>query len=107
MKEDNLNFEYLTRPNDRSKMISVKARVLITHLYQMILRNSHKEVFVNHALLSQITEVGSSKQNANLLNQISDVIDSTYYNCVNFHGERKHYGYIAKLAKCSSLGGRI
>ena len=68
------DLQYVTRPNDRKKRISLKARNLLTNLLQMILKNPHKEEFVDHKFLSQITEVYSSKQNANLLDQISDII---------------------------------
>ncbi len=93
------DLQYVTRANDRSKKISLKARNLLTNLLQMILKNPHKEEFVDHAFLSQITEVSSSKQNANLLNQISDIIDSTYHSYINFHGKNRTYGYIIKLTE--------
>lgn len=93
------DLQYVTRPNDRKKRISLKARNLLTNLLQMILKNPHKEEFVDHKFLSQITEVYSSKQNANLLDQISDIIDSTYHSYINFYGKHKTYGYVIKLTK--------
>ena len=93
------DLQYVTRPNDRKKRISLKARNLLTNLLQMILKNPHKEEFVDHKFLSQITEVYSSKQNANLLDQISDIIDSTYHSYINFYGKHKTYGYIIKLTE--------
>ncbi len=81
------------------KRISLKARNLLTNLLQMILKNPHKEEFVDHKFLSQITEVYSSKQNANLLDQISDIIDSTYHSYINFYGKHKTYGYVIKLTE--------
>lgn len=93
------DLQYLTRPNDRKKRISLKARNLLTNLLQMILKNPHKEEFVDHKFLSQITEVYSSKQNANLLDQISDIIDSTYHSYINFYGKHKTYGYVVKLTE--------
>ena len=93
------DLQYVTRPNDRKKRISLKARNLLTNLIQMILKNPHKEEFVDHTFLSQITEVYSSKQNARLLDQISDIIDSTYHSYINFHGKNRTYGYIIKLTK--------
>ena len=93
------DLQYVTRPNDRPRRISLKARNLLTNLIQMILKNPHKEEFVDHTFLSQITEVYSSKQNARLLDQISDIIDSTYHSYINFHGKNRTYGYIIKLTK--------
>lgn len=93
------DLQYVTRPDDRKKRISLKARNLLTNLLQMILKNPHKEEFVDHAFLSQITEVSSSKQNARLLDQISDIIDSTYHSYINFHGKNKTYGYVIKLTE--------
>ena len=93
------DLQYVTRPNDRKKRISLKARNLLTNLLQMILKNPHKEEFVDHKFLSQITEVYSSKQNANLLDQISDIIDSTYHSYINFYGKHKTYGYVVKLTE--------
>lgn len=93
------DLQYVTRPNDRKKRISLKARNLLTNLLQMILKNPHKEEFVDHTFLSQITEVYSSKQNARLLDQISDIIDSTYHSYINFHEKNRTYGYVIKLTK--------
>jgi hypothetical protein len=93
------DLQYVTRPNDRKKRISLKARNLLTNLLQMILKNPHKEEFVDHKFLSQITEVYSSKQNANLLDQISDIIDSTYHSYINFYGKNRTYGYVIKLTE--------
>lgn len=93
------DLQYVTRPNDRRRKISLKARNLLTNLIQMILKNPHKEEFVDHKFLSQITEVYSSKQNANLLDQISDIIDSTYHSYINFYGKHKTYGYVIKLTE--------
>ena len=93
------DLQYVTRPNDRRRKISLKARNLLTNLIQMILKNPHKEEFVDHTFLSQITEVGSSKQNARLLDQISDIIDSTYHAYIKFQGKSKTYGYVIKLTE--------
>jgi len=93
------DLQYVTRPNDRRRKISLKARNLLTNLIQMILKNPHKEEFVDHTFLSQITEVYSSKQNANLLDQISDIIDSTYHSYINFYGKNRTYGYVIKLTE--------
>lgn len=93
------DLQYVTRPNDRRRKISLKARNLLTNLIQMILKNPYKEEFVDHTFLSQITEVYSSKQNARLLDQISDIIESTYHSYINFHGKNKTYGYVIKLTK--------
>ena len=93
------DLQYVTRPNDRPRRISLKARNLLTNLIQMILKNPHKEEFVDHIFLSQITEVGSSQQNARLLYQISDIIDSTYHSYINFHGKNRTYGYVIKLTE--------
>ena len=91
------DLQYVTRPNDRKKRISLKARNLLTNLLQMILKNPHKEEFVDHAFLSQITEVSSSKQNARLLAQISDIIDFTYHSHIRFQEKIRAYGYVIKL----------
>ena len=91
------DLQYVTRANDRSKKISLKARNLLTNLLQMILKNPHKEEFVDHAFLSQITEVSSSKQNARLLEQISDIIDFTYHSHIRFQEKIRAYGYVIKL----------
>ena len=93
------DLQYVTRPNDRRRKISLKARNLLTNLIQMILKNPYKEEFVDHTFLSQITEVYSSKQNARLLDQISDIIESTYHSYINFHGKNKTYGYVIKLTE--------
>ena len=93
------DLQYVTRPNDRKKRISLKARNLLTNLLQMILKNPHKDEFVGHKFLSQITEVYSSKQNVNLLDQISDIIDSTYHSYINFYGKNRTYGYVIKLTE--------
>ena len=93
------DLQYVTRPNDRKKRISLKARNLLTNLLQMILKNPHKDEFVDHKFLSQITEVYTSKKNANLLDQISDIIDSTYHSYINFYGKHKTYGYVIKLTE--------
>ena len=93
------DLQYVTRPNDRRRKISLKARNLLTNLIQMILKNPHKEEFVDHTFLSQITEVGSSKQNARLLDQISDIIESTYHAYIKFQGKSKTYGYVIKLTE--------
>lgn len=93
------DLQYVTRPNDRRRKISLKARNLLTNLLQMILKNPHKEEFVDHTFLSQITEVYSSKQNARLLDQISDIIDSTYHSYINFHEKNRTYGYVIKLTE--------
>ncbi len=93
------DLQYVTRPNDRRRKISLKARNLLTNLLQMILKNPHKEEFVDHTFLSQITEVYSSKQNARLLDQISDIIDSTYHAYVKFQGKSRTYGYVIKLTE--------
>lgn len=91
------DLQYVTRVNDRSKKISLKARNLLTNLLQMILKNPHKEEFVDHTFLSQITEVSSSKQNARLLEQISDIIDFTYHSHIRFQEKIRAYGYVIKL----------
>ncbi|UXM65462.1 hypothetical protein [Megaira polyxenophila phage MAnkyphage_25.80] len=91
------DLQYVTRPNDRKKRISLKARNLLTNLLQMILKNPHKEEFVDHTFLSQITEVSSSKQNARLLEQISDIIDFTYHSHIRFQEKIRAYGYVIKL----------
>lgn len=91
------DLQYITRANDRSKKISLKARNLLTNLLQMILKNPHKEEFVDHTFLSQITEVSSSKQNARLLEQISDIIDFTYHSHIRFQEKIRAYGYVIKL----------
>ena len=91
------DLQYVTRANDRSKKISLKARNLLTNLLQMILKNPHKEEFVDHAFLFQITEVSSSKQNARLLEQISDIIDCTYHSHIRFQEKTRAYGYVIKL----------
>lgn len=91
------DLQYVTRANDRSKKISLKARNLLTNLLQMILKNPHKEEFVDHTFLSQITEVSSSKQNARLLEQISDIIDFTYHSHIRFQEKIRAYGYVIKL----------
>lgn len=91
------DLQYVTRANDPSKRISLKARNLLTNLLQMILKNPHKEEFVNHDFLCQITEVGSSRQNINLLDQINDIIDCTYHSYINFQGKSRTYGYVVKL----------
>lgn len=93
------DLQYITRANDLSKKLSLKARNLLTNLLQMILKNPHKEEFVDHAFLSQITEVSSSKQNARLLNQISDIIDFTYHSHIRFQGKIRAYGYVIKLTE--------
>lgn len=93
------DLQYITRANDFSKKLSLKARNLLTNLLQMILKNPHKEEFVDHAFLSQITEVSSSKQNARLLNQISDIIDFTYHSHIRFQGKIRAYGYVIKLTE--------
>jgi hypothetical protein len=93
------DLQYVTRPNDRRRKISLKARNLLTNLLQMILKNPYKEEFVDHTFLSQITEVYSSKQNARLLDQISDIIDSTYHAYVKFQGKSRTYGYVIKLTE--------
>jgi hypothetical protein len=93
------DLQYITRPNDTKKRISLKARNLLTNLLQMILKNPHKEEFVDHTFLSQITEVCSSKQNARLLDQISDIIESTYHAYIKFQGKSKTYGYVIKLTE--------
>ena len=93
------DLQYVIRPNDRRRKISLKARNLLTNLIQMILKNPYKEEFVDHTFLSQITEVYSSKQNARLLDQISDIIESTYHSYINFHGKNKTYGYVIKLTE--------
>jgi hypothetical protein len=93
------DLQYVTRANDRSKTISLKARNLLTNLLQMILKNPHKEEFVDHAFLSQITEVSSSKQNARLLDQISDIIDFTYHSHIRFQEKIRAYGYVIKLTE--------
>jgi hypothetical protein len=93
------DLQYVTRPNDRKKKISLKARTLLTNLIQMILKNPHKEEFVDHTFLSQITEVYSSRQNARLLDQISDIIETTYHAYIKFQGKSKTYGYVIKLTE--------
>lgn len=93
------DLQYITRANDPSKKISLKARNLLTNLLQMILKNPHKEEFVDHAFLSQITEVNTSRQNINLLEQISDIINFTYHSYINFHGKSRTYGYVIKLTE--------
>jgi len=93
------DLQYITRTNDRSKKISLKARNLLTNLLQMILKNPHKEEFVDHTFLSQITEVSSSKQNARLLDQISDIIDFTYHSHIRFQEKIRAYGYVIKLTE--------
>lgn len=93
------NLQYITRADDPDRSISLKARKLAVNLIRMILKNSNKEEFIDHKFLSEITEVRSSKQNSRLLNQISDIIDSTYHTCINFYGKRKTYGYVIKLTK--------
>lgn len=93
------DLQYVTRPNDRRRKISLKARNLLTNLIQMILKNPYKEEFVDHTFLSQITEVYSSKQNARLLDQISDIIESTYHAYIKFQGKSKTYGYVIKLTE--------
>lgn len=93
------DLQYITRANDPSKKISLKARNLLTNLLQMILKNPHKEEFVDHAFLSQITEVNTSRQNINLLEQISDIINFTYHSYINFHGKSRTYGYLIKLTE--------
>lgn len=93
------NLQYITRADDPDRSISLKARKLAVNLVRMILKNSNKEEFIDHKFLSEITEVRSSKQNSRLLNQISDIIESTYHTCINFHGKRKSYGYVIKLTK--------
>jgi hypothetical protein len=93
------DLQYVTRPNDRRRKISLKARNLLTNLIQMILKNPHKEEFVDHTFLSQITEVYSSKQNTRLLDQISDIIESTYHAYIKFQGKSKTYGYVIKLTE--------
>ena len=91
------DLQYITRANDRSKKISLKARNLLTNLLQMILKNPHKEEFIDHKFLFQITEVSSSKQNARLLKQISDIIDCTYHSHIRFQEKTRAYGYVIKL----------
>lgn len=91
------DLQYVTRANDRSKKISLKARNLLTNLLQMILKNPHKEEFIDHKFLFQITEVSSSKQNARLLKQISDIIDCTYHSHIRFQEKTRAYGYVIKL----------
>jgi len=93
------DLQYITRPNDRRRRIALKARNLLTNLIQMILKNPNKEEFVDHTFLSQITEVYSSKQNARLLDQISDIIESTYHAYVKFQGKSRTYGYVIKLTE--------
>ncbi len=93
------DLQYVTRANDRSKKISLKARNLLTNLLQMILKNPHKEEFVDHAFLFQITEVSSSKQNTRLLDQISDIIDFTYHSHIRFQEKTRAYGYVIKLTE--------
>jgi hypothetical protein len=93
------DLQYVTRPNDRRRKVSLKARNLLTNLIQMILKNPYKEEFVDHTFLSQITEVYSSKQNARLLDQISDIIESTYHAYIKFQGKSKTYGYVIKLTE--------
>lgn len=93
------DLQYITRANDHSKKISLKARNLLTNLLQMILKNPHKEEFVDHTFLSQITEVSSSKQNARLLDQISDIIDFTYRSHIRFQEKIRAYGYVIKLTE--------
>ena len=93
------DFKLIPRANYTSKKLSLKARNLLTNLFQMIQKSQHKEVFVDHKFLSEKTEVDSSKQNARLLDQISDIIDSTYHNHINFHGKYLSYGYVIKLTE--------
>jgi len=93
------DLKLIPRANDSSKKLSLKARNLLTNLFQMIQKSSHKEIFVDHKFLSEKTEVESSKQNARLLDQISDIIDSAYHNHINFHGKYLSYGYVIKLTE--------
>jgi hypothetical protein len=93
------DFKLIPRANYTSKKLSLKARNLLTNLFQMIQKSPHKEIFVDHKFLSKKTEVDSSKQNARLLYQISDIIDSTYHNHINFHGKYLSYGYVIKLTE--------
>jgi len=98
---DNIHrdLQCILRATDRTKNIPLKVRNLLINLVEMILRSPHKEIFVDHKFLSQLTEVKSSKQNANLLAQINDILDSTYHNAINFHGKRRTYGYVVKFTE--------
>ena len=72
------DLQCITRPNDRQKRISLKAHKLLTNLIQMIQRSPQKEIFVDHEFLSEITYVGAF-QNRNLILQIGDLIQASYY----------------------------
>jgi hypothetical protein len=93
------DLSYITRSNDPSKYISLKAEKVLANLVKMISKNRYKEEFVDHGFLSDLTRVRSSAQNINILTQLADIIDYEYHNCINFQGKRKVYGYVVKFTE--------
>ena len=88
----------VTRSNDQSRRLAFKVRTLATNLYNMILKNPYKEIFVDHKFLSQITEV-LNKQNSRILAQLADIFSCQYHNVINFQGKIMTYGYVINFTE--------
>jgi hypothetical protein len=77
----------ITRSNDRSKIISENALLLLTNLASLIVKSSKEEICVNYDFLCSITGRGR-RQNVNLLRQLSDILDYQYFPSKCFEGEK-------------------
>jgi hypothetical protein len=86
------DLKYGTRANDSNKLFSKGARLLLANVIEQLLRSPNKRIFLNHGILSDITDC-QNRQNINLLKELAEIINFKYYNFKVFEGKRCSYGY--------------
>ena len=86
------DLKYGTRANDSTKLFSKGARLLLANVIEQLLRSPNKRIFLNHGILSDITDC-QNRQNINLLKELAEIINFKYYNFKIFEGKRCSYGY--------------
>lgn len=96
------DFRYILRANNPNKSLSVKARSLVTNYYDMICKTSNKIIFVSHAFISSITEVGNN-QNKNLHNELREIFNIQYHKSIMIEGKKYRDGFTVEFTKNTQI----
>lgn len=92
------NWKYITRGDDPKKVLSEKAKNLLSQIVYELEESKNEAIFVDHEFLSQFTD-RSAKQNKRILKQLSDIIQFRYFPSVRLNDVTHFFGYVTQFTK--------
>jgi hypothetical protein len=91
-----------TRADDRSKLLSINARVLLADFVEKLQAKKSKIICVNQEYISGVTGKKTT-QNKSLLKQLKDFFNYEYHSKYMDEGKRRNYVYVVEFTEDGEL----